>query len=81
MMNRGLSCPVDPRDVDPRFADGGLVQHGSGSNRVDVKMDLGFEEGLVLKHLSGKGAERIILSHVGKNPKAVTRALRRGSSD
>jgi hypothetical protein len=64
----------------PRFADGGLVQHGSGSNGVDLNIGLGLDKGLILEHLSSKEAERIVLRHVGNNPKAVTRAISRGSS-
>jgi hypothetical protein len=64
----------------PRFAEGGLVTHGSGSNGVDLNMKLGLEEGLVLKHLSSKAAGKIVLSHVSNNPKAVTRAISRGGS-
>jgi hypothetical protein len=79
-MNRGLHVPPIRGMSIPRFADGGLVTHGSGSNGVDLNMNVGLEEGLVLKHLSGKGAARIILSHIGNNPKAISKALSRGGS-
>lgn len=76
----GLHVPSIRGMSIPRFADGGLVKQGSGSNGVDLNIGLDLAEGLVLKHLSSKKAERIILSHVGNNPKAVTRAISRGSS-
>ena len=79
-MNRGLNVPGIRGMSIPRFAEGGLVTHGSGSSGVDLNMNLGLEEGLVLKHLSSKAAERIVLRHVANNPKGVTRALTRGSS-
>jgi hypothetical protein len=80
MMNRGLNVPAIRGMYAPGFAEGGLVTHGSGSNGVDLNMNLGLEEGLVLKHLSSKAAEKIVLSHVSNNPKAVTRAISRGGS-
>ena len=53
-MNRGLNVGSIRGMSIPRFAEGGLVTHGSGSNGVDLNMNLGLEEGLVLKHLSSK---------------------------
>jgi hypothetical protein len=79
-MNRGLNVGSIRGMYAPRFAEGGLVTHGSGSNGVDLNMNLGLEEGLVLKHLSSKAAGKIVLSHVANNPKAVTRAISRGGS-
>jgi hypothetical protein len=79
-MNRGLHVPAIRGMSIPRFAEGGLVQHGSGSNGIDVNMNVGLEKGLILEHLSSKAAEKIVLRHVGNNPKAVSKALSRGSS-
>jgi hypothetical protein len=80
MINRGLRVPSISGMSIPRFAEGGLVTHGSGSNGVDLSIGLDLAEGLILKHLSSKKAEKIILSHVGNNPKAVSKALSRGQS-
>jgi hypothetical protein len=80
MMNRGLNIGSIRGMSIPRFAEGGLVTHGSGSNGVDVNMNVGLEEGLILKHLSSKAAGKIVLTHIGNNPKAISRAISRGSS-
>jgi hypothetical protein len=79
-MNRGLNVGSIRGMSIPRFAEGGLVTHGSGSNGVDLKLGIGLDEGLVLKHLSSKAAGKIVLSHVGNNPKAVSKAISRGQS-
>jgi hypothetical protein len=79
-MNRGLNVGAIRGMSIPRFAEGGLVTHGSGSNGVDLNIGVGLDEGLILKHLSSKAAGKIVLSHVSNNPKAVTRAISRGGS-
>jgi hypothetical protein len=63
----------------PRFAEGGLVQTGTRSDGVDVNMNLGLDEGLILKHLSSKAAGKIVIRHVGNSPRAVNKALTRGA--
>ena len=63
----------------PGFAEGGLVQTGTRSDGVDVNMNVGLEKGLILEHLSSKAAAKIVLRHVGNNPKAVSKALTRGT--
>ena len=63
----------------PRFAEGGLVTHGSGSDGI-LNIGLGLDEGLILKHLSSKAGQKIVLQHIGNNPKAISKALSRGSS-
>lgn len=78
-MNRGLHVPGIRGMSTPRFAEGGLVQTGTRSDGVDVNMNLGLDEGLILKHLSSKAAGKIVLQHIGKNPKAVSKALTRGT--
>jgi hypothetical protein len=78
IINRGLYVPGIRGGSIPRFAEGGLVTHGTRSDGVDVRMDLGLDEGLILKHLSSKAAGKIVLTHVGNNPIAVTKALSRG---
>jgi hypothetical protein len=78
MINRGLHIPGIRGGSIPRFAEGGLVQTGTRSDGVDVNIGLDLAEGLILKHLSTKKAGKVVLSHVGNNPKAVTKALSRG---
>jgi hypothetical protein len=77
-MNRGLHVPGIRGMSTPKFAEGGLVQTGTRSDGVDVNMNVGLDEGLILKHLSSKAAGKIVLTHVGNNPKAVSKALTRG---
>jgi hypothetical protein len=80
-MNRGLHVPgIRGVGSIPRFAEGGLVQTGTRSDGVDVRMNLGLDEGLIVKHLSSKAAGRVILTHIGNNPKAVSKAISRGGS-
>jgi hypothetical protein len=76
--NRGLNVPSIRGMSIPRFAEGGLVQTGTRSDGVDVNIGLDLEPGLILKHLSSKKAGKIVLTHVGNNPKAVSKALTRG---
>lgn len=78
-INRGMRVPAINGMSIPRFADGGLVKTGSGSNGVDLNIGVDMAEGLVLKHLSSKAAGKIVVSHVGSNPKAVQKAIQRGS--
>jgi hypothetical protein len=78
-MNRGLHVPGIRGMSTPSFAEGGLVTHGTRSDGVDVNMNLGLDEGLILKHLSSKAAGKIVLTHVGNNPRAVSKALTRGT--
>jgi hypothetical protein len=77
-MNRGLHIPGIRGMAVSNFAEGGLVTHGTRSDGVDVNMNLGLDEGLILKHLSSKAAGKIVLTHVGNNPRAVNKALSRG---
>ncbi|MGH9640304.1 MAG: hypothetical protein ACRD3Y_09600, partial [Bryobacteraceae bacterium] len=59
------------------FAEGGMVPApGEGGGSID--MHVGLDEGLVLRHLSSKGAGRVLLNHVATNPKAFHHALSRG---
>jgi hypothetical protein len=78
MINRGLHIPGIRGGSIPRFAEGGLVQTGTRSDGVDVNIGLDLSEGLILKHLSTKKAGKVVLTHVGNNPKAVSKALSRG---
>ena len=79
-INRGFRIPGIRGMSIPRFADGGLVSRGSGSSGVDLNIGLDLAEGLILKHLSSKKAQKIVLTHIGNNPKAVSKALSRGQS-
>jgi len=78
-MNRGLHVPGIRGMSVPRFAEGGLVQTGTRSDGVDVNIGLDLAEGLVLKHLSTKKAGKVVLAHVGNNPRAVSKAISRGT--
>jgi hypothetical protein len=77
-MNRGVHVPGIRGGSIPRFAEGGLVQTGTRSDGVDVNIGLDLAEGLILKHLSTKKAGKVVLTHVGNNPRAVSKALSRG---
>jgi hypothetical protein len=78
MINRGIRIPSISGMSIPRFAEGGLVQEAGGSSGMDLRLALGLDEGLILKHLESKAAGRIVLQHLATNPKAATRALQRG---
>jgi len=78
-INRGLHVPAITGLSTPRFAEGGLVQSGGdGGGSMDLRLGIGLDEGLILKHLASKRAGRVILRHLSDNPKAATRALQRG---
>jgi hypothetical protein len=75
-INRGIHVPAIASVHGPRFADGGLVTGaGTGSDGAHITMGIGLDEGLVLKHLSSKAAGRVILQHIGANPKAANAGL------
>ncbi len=79
-LNRGLRVPsISSAGGVPRFAEGGLVQGGRSGTGGDVRLGIGLDEGLVLKHLSSKNAGKIIVQHIANNPKAATKALSRSS--
>jgi hypothetical protein len=78
-MNRGLHVPSIRGKSIPRFAEGGLVQGAGGrGGAMDLKLGLGLDQGLVLKHLESKAAGKVILQHIANNPKAAGKALQRG---
>ena len=78
-INRGLQAPSFEKLQLPKFADGGLVgaAAGLGGDSGSIKLGIGLDEGLVLKHLSSKQAGRIVLDHITNNPKAASKALGR----
>lgn len=78
-INSGLHVPSIRGMSIPGFAQGGLVQTGGGG-AMDLKLGLALDEGLVLKHLSSKAAQKIVLQHIGNNPKAVAKAISRGQA-
>jgi uncharacterized protein YbjQ (UPF0145 family) len=79
-INRGLKVPSFARASFSAFADGGLVSGASaGGGDSNINFGISLEEGLVLKHLSGKSAGRIVLQHLVDNPKAASKALSRSS--
>jgi hypothetical protein len=81
-LNRGLKVPSFARPSFSAFADGGLVSGAgasAGGGDSNINFGISLEEGLVLKHLSGKSAGRIVLQHLVDNPKAASKALSRSS--
>lgn len=78
-INRGLQAPSFEKLQLPKFADGGLVgaAAGLGGDSGSIKLGIGLDEGLVLRHLSSKQAGRIVLDHITNNPKAASKALGR----
>jgi hypothetical protein len=78
IMNRGLYVPSIRGASLPRFAEGGLVTGGGYGGAMDLKLGLGLDQGLVLKHLESKAAGKVILQHISNNPKAAGKALQRG---
>ncbi len=77
-INQGVTIPPIAGMAIARFAEGGLVQGNSGGAGGDLRLGIGLEEGLILRHLSSKSAGRVILQHLANNPKAATKALSRG---
>lgn len=77
-MNQGVSVPSIAGMAVPGFAEGGLVQATRGGDGMDLHLGIGLDEGLILRHLSSKKAGRVILRHIGDNPKAASKALSRG---
>jgi hypothetical protein len=52
-VDRGMSIP--------RFAEGGLVQGGGGrGGAMDLKLGIGIDHRLVLKHLESKAAAKAL---------------------
>ena len=78
-MNRGLNVGSIRGMSIPRFAEGGLVSHGTGSDGV-LNIGLGLDPGLILKTISSKAGQKIVLQHIGDNPRAVSKAISRGGS-
>jgi hypothetical protein len=78
MINRGARVPSINGLSIPRFAEGGLVQDERGGGGGDLRVGIGLDEGLILRHLSSKGAGKVILQHLADNPKAASKALSRG---
>ena len=77
-INRGLKTPSIERLALPKFAEGGLVGNvGGGGGDSNIRLGIGLDEGLILKHLSSKAAGNIILQHLTNNPKAASKALSR----
>jgi hypothetical protein len=76
-INRGMRVPSINGLAVPRFAEGGLVQ-SPGGHGGDLRLGIGLDEGLILRHLSSKGAGKVILQHLANNPKAAGKALQRG---
>ncbi len=77
-INRGFRIPSINGLSIPRFAEGGLVQDNRGGHDADIRLGIGLDEGLVLKHLGSKAAGKVMIQHLANNPKAAGKALQRG---
>ena|GEM_PF-2421354 len=77
-INRGIQIPSIERLALPKYSEGGLVGNvGGGGGDSSIKLGIGLDEGLILKHLSTKAAGNIVLQHLSNNPKAAQKALSR----
>lgn len=78
-INRGVKIPGIQQVGLPKFSEGGLVGNpgGGGGSASDIRLGIGLEEGLVLRHFSSKAAGKIVLQHLADNPKAAGKALSR----
>ena len=81
-MNAGLNiaahASVAPAPV--HFAQGGLVAGTGGSAAPAlVHLQLGIEEGVVLKHMKSPAAGKVVISHIANNPKGASKAIGRSS--
>jgi phage-related minor tail protein len=77
-MNRGLRVPSFTGASIPKFAEGGLVEGtGRGNDPALVHLQLGLEEGIVLKHMKSNAAGKVVVQHLANNPKTASKALGR----
>jgi hypothetical protein len=77
-MNRGLRVPSFAGSSIPKFAEGGLVEGtGKGNDPAMVHVQLGLEEGIVLKHMKSNAAGKVVVQHLANNPKTASKALGR----
>jgi hypothetical protein len=80
-MNRGFnvgkmvsSAPV------AHFAQGGLVGGtGGAASAHNVHLQVGLDEGIVLKHLKSDAAGKVVVSHLANNPKGAAKAIGRSA--
>jgi hypothetical protein len=79
-MNRGLRAPAYAHGgLIPHFAEGGLVEgSGKGGETARVHLQLGLDEGIVLKHMSSRAGAKVVVQHLANNPKSASKALGRG---
>jgi hypothetical protein len=77
-INRGIDPGAFANIEFPKFSEGGLVgSPGAPGASGMVRVGIGLDEGLILRHLSSKAAGRIVLEHITNNPKAASKALGR----
>jgi hypothetical protein len=78
-MNDGLALPALRGSQGPhRFADGGLVGAGgravSTSGEVSGQINVGLEDGLVLRALETPKGQRLVIQALAAHPRAARRA-------
>jgi len=79
-MNRGLRAPrFNPSGSVPRFAEGGLVEGSGKGDPARIHLQLGLDEGIVLKHMSSRAAGKVVVQHLANNPKQASKAIGRSS--
>jgi hypothetical protein len=78
-MNRGLRAPpIASFGTVQKFAEGGLVQGtGKGGDPAKIHLQLGLDEGIVLKHMSSRAAGKVVVQHLANNPKQASKAIGR----
>jgi hypothetical protein len=78
-MNRGFNVGkmIHAAPV-AQFAHGGLVGGtGGASSSHSVHLQVGLDEGIVLKHLKSDAAGKVVVSHLANNPKGAAKAIGR----
>jgi hypothetical protein len=77
-MNRGLRIGASAQPGPVRFAEGGLVGGtGGAASPSKVHLQVGLDEGIVLKHMKSDAAGKVVVSHLANNPKAASKAIGR----
>lgn len=76
LVRQNLSYQLQPR----RYADGGLVEQSplaGGSSSVGGSIQIGLDDGLILRALESPAGQRVLLKVVARSPRAFGAAIRR----